>query len=111
MLREVRLVVDTGIHYKRWTREQAIDYMIEKTGKDEAFATSEIERYFVDPSQALGCKVGMERILALREKAKLAPGSKFELARFHNEVLIHGSLPLVALERVIDDWIARVKAA
>lgn len=110
MLRAVRLVVDTGIHYKRWTREQAIAYMMEKTGKDEAFATSEIERYFVNPGQALAYKVGMEKILALREKAKLALGAKFDLAQFHNQVLIHGSVPLVVLERVIDDWIAKVKA-
>jgi uncharacterized protein (DUF885 family) len=110
MLRAVRLVVDTGIHYKRWTREQAIAYMIDRTGKDEAFATSEIERYFVDPGQALAYKVGMERILTLREKARLALGPKFDLAQFHNAVLTHGSLPLVVLERVIDDWIASVKA-
>ncbi len=111
MLRAVRLAVDTGIHYKRWTREQAIDYMIEKTGKDEAFATSKIERYFVDPGQALAYKVGMEKILTLREKARMALGPKFDLAQFHDKILIHGSLPLVVLERVIDDWIASVKAA
>ena len=111
MLRAVRLAVDTGIHDKRWTREQAIDYMIEKTGKDEAFATSKIERYFVDPGQALAYKVGMEKILTLREKARMALGPKFDLAQFHDKILIHGSLPLVVLERVIDDWIASVKAA
>lgn len=110
VLRAVRLVVDTGIHYKRWTREQAIAYMIDNTGKDEASVTSEIERYFVDPAQALAYKVGMVKILALREKAKLALGSKFDLAQFHNEVLVHGSLPLLVLERVIDEWIARVKS-
>jgi uncharacterized protein (DUF885 family) len=111
MLRAVRLVVDTGIHYKRWTREQSIAYMTNKTGKDEAFATAEVERYFVNPGQALAYEVGMEKILALREKAKAALGPKFDLAQFHNEVLTHGSLPLVVLERVIDDWIAKVQAA
>jgi uncharacterized protein (DUF885 family) len=110
MMRAVRLVVDTGIHYKRWTREQAIAYMVENTGKDEAFVISEIERYFVDPGQAVAYKVGMQKILALREKAKLALGSKFDLGQFHNEVLVHGSMPLVVLERMIDDWIARVKS-
>jgi len=110
MMRAVRLVVDTGIHYKRWTREQAIAYMVENTGKDEAFVISEIERYFVDPGQAVAYKIGMEKILALREKAKLALGSKFDLGQFHNEVLVHGSMPLVVLERMIDDWIARVKS-
>jgi len=111
MLRAVRLVVDTGIHYKRWTREPSIAYMTNKTGKDEAFATAEVERYFVNPGQALAYEVGMEKMLALRGKAKAALGPKFDLAQFHNEVLIHGSLPLVVLERVIDDWIAKVQAA
>ena len=111
MMRSVRLVVDSGIHYKHWTREQAIDYMMEKTGKDEAFVTAEIERYFVNPGQALSYKVGALKILALREKARLALGAKFDLAQFHDEVLTHGSLPLVLLERVIDDWIEKRKAA
>jgi uncharacterized protein (DUF885 family) len=107
MLRAVRLVVDTGIHAKRWTREQAIAYLMEKTGKDEAFATAEIERYFVAPGQAVSYYVGMLRILELREKARAALGPRFDLAQFHDEVLTHGSLPLVVLERVIDDWVER----
>ncbi len=105
MFRAVRLVVDTGIHAKRWTREQAVAYMLDKTGFDEPSAVTEIERYFVDPGQALAYKVGMMKILALREKARAALGAKFDLAQFHNQVLAHGALPLVVLEWVINDWI------
>jgi uncharacterized protein (DUF885 family) len=109
MLRSVRLVVDTGIHYKHWTREQAIEYMSDNTGMAQADVTVEIERYFVQPGQALAYKVGMLKILALREKAKQTLGPKFELKQFHNQVLTHGALPLVVLERVVDDWIAKTK--
>ncbi len=111
MMRAVRLVVDSGIHYKHWTREQAIDYMADNTGMALTDVTTEIERYMVDPGQALAYKVGMLKILALREKAKLALGDKFDLKQFHNEVLTHGALPLVVLERVIDDWIAKRQKA
>ncbi len=110
MLRAVRLVVDTGIHAQRWTREQAIRYMMDNTGMAEADVTTEVERYFVNPGQALAYKAGMLKILALREKAKQALGDRFDLKQFHNEVLTHGALPLVVLERVVDDWIARRKA-
>ena len=110
MMRAVRLVVDSGIHYKHWTREQAIAYMLENTGMGEGDVTAEIERYFVAPGQALAYKAGMIKILALREKAKLELGDKFELSEFHDEVLTHGALPLSLVERVIDDWIAKVKA-
>ena len=110
MMRAARLVVDTGIHAKRWTREQAVAYMIDKTGFDEASVVTEIERYFVDPGQALAYKVGMLKILALREKAKLSLGARFDLAQFHNQVLTHGALPLVVLERVIDGWVAARQA-
>jgi len=105
MMRAVRLVVDSGIHYKHWTREQAIQYMMDNTGMAESDVTAEIERYFVDPGQALAYKAGMLKILALREKAKQALGPKFVLSEFHDQVLTHGSLPLALLERVIDDWI------
>jgi len=105
MMRGVRLVVDSGIHYKHWSREQAIAYMMENTGMAESDVTAEIERYFVDPGQALAYKAGMLKILELREKAKQALGPKFTLAKFHDQVLTHGALPLALLERVIDDWI------
>jgi len=110
MFRAVRLVVDTGIHSKHWTREQAVAYMIDKTGFDEPSVVTEIERYIVDPGQALAYKVGMLKILALREKARASLGAKFDLAQFHNQVLTHGALPLVVLERVIDDWITERSA-
>jgi uncharacterized protein (DUF885 family) len=105
MMRAVRLVVDSGIHYKHWTREQAIQYMMENTGMAESDVTAEIERYFVAPGQALAYKAGMLKILELREKAKQALGPAFKLSEFHDQVLTHGSLPLALLERVIDDWI------
>ena len=110
MMRAVRLVVDSGIHYKHWTREQAIAYMMENTGMSETDVTAEIERYFVDPGQALAYKAGMLKILDLREKAKQALGAKFVLGEFHDQVLTHGSLPLALLERVVDDWVAAKKA-
>ena len=111
MMRAVRLVVDTGIHAERWSREQAIAYMHYNTGMSENEVEAEIERYFVDPGQALAYKVGMLEILALREKARAALGPRFDLKQFHNEVLTHGALPLTVLRRVVDDWIERRKAA
>jgi uncharacterized protein (DUF885 family) len=110
MMRAVRLVVDTGIHSKHWTREQAITYMMDNTGMAETDVTAEIERYFVMPGQALAYKAGMLKILELREKAKAELGPKFDLKQFHNQVLTHGALPLALLERVVNDWIAQVKA-
>jgi len=111
MMRATRLVIDSGIHYKRWTREQAIAYMMENTGMSEGDVTAEVERYFVNPGQALAYKAGMIKILALRERAKEALGDKFELKHFHNEVLVHGALPLTVLEGVINDWIEKRKKA
>jgi len=105
MMRAVRLVVDSGIHYKHWTREQAIQYMLDNTGMAESDVTAEIERYFVDPGQALAYKAGMLKILELRETAKKTLGDKFVLSEFHDQVLTHGALPLALLERVIDDWV------
>ena len=109
MMRATRLVVDSGIHYKHWTREQAIAYMMDNTGMAEGDVTAEVERYFVAPGQALAYKVGMLKILALREHAKQQLGDKFDLKQFHNEVLSHGALPLSVLEGVVNDWIARRK--
>ena len=109
MFRAVRLVVDTGIHAKRWTREQAIEYMMANTGMPEAEVVTEIERYFVMPGQALAYKVGMLKILELRERAKKAMGTKFDLREFHEQVLMNGSMPLTVLERVINEYIAAKK--
>jgi uncharacterized protein (DUF885 family) len=105
LMRAVRLVVDTGIHYKRWSREEAIEYMMERTGMGEAEVTTEVERYIVSPGQALAYKVGMLSILGLRERARSELGEKFDLKQFHTEVLSHGALPMTVLERVVDDWI------
>jgi uncharacterized protein (DUF885 family) len=111
MLRATRLVIDSGIHYKHWTREESIRYMMDNTGMAESDVTSEVERYFVMPGQALAYKAGMLKILALREDAKKELGGKFDIKQFHNEVLTHGALPLTVLEGVIKDWVAKRKAA
>lgn len=107
MFRAVRLVVDTGMHQKRWTREQALAYLIDKTGMAEVEATAEIERYLVWPGQALGYKLGMLKILELRERAKTQLGDTFDLKEFHRIVLTPGSMPLPVLEAVVDRWLAR----
>ena len=83
---------------------------MEHTGMSRTEVTTEVERYFVDPGQALAYKVGMLEILGLREKAITQLGSKFDLKQFYSEVLRHGALPLVVMKRMIEEWIARVKA-
>ena len=85
--------------------------MLEHTGMGQDEVTAEIERYLVNPGQALAYKVGMNTILSLREKARTALGAKFDIREFHDEVLKNGSMPMSILERVVDDWIARKKAA
>ena len=107
LFRAARLVVDTGIHRKHWTRQQAIDYMVKATGRDEPAVISEVERYIVAPGQACAYKVGELRIVALRERARAKLGPKFDLRHFHDVVLSHGALPLSVLEREVDDWIDR----
>ena len=107
MWRAVRLVVDTGIHNKRWTREQAIAYMIEKTGIDAAEVTSEIERYIVMPGQACAYKIGMITIQNLRTRAQQKLGPRFSDRAFHDVILGNGPLPLEILEELVDAWIAR----
>jgi len=106
MFRAVRLVVDTGIHRKHWTREQAIAYMREKTGMAEGEVVSEIERYFVLPGQALAYKIGMLKILELRSQAQAQLGASFDIRQFHSVVLGSGSLPLSILQKQIDNWVA-----
>ncbi|HYN46550.1 MAG TPA: DUF885 domain-containing protein, partial [Allosphingosinicella sp.] len=110
MLRAMRLVVDTGIHAKGWTREQAIRYMLDNSGMSETEVTAEVERYIAIPGQALAYKVGQLKILELRARAEAALGSRFDLRAFHAQVLMTGSLPLTVLERKIDDWIASQRA-
>ncbi len=110
LFRAVRLVVDTGIHAKRWTREYAIEYMLDNTGMAESDVISEIERYIVMPGQATSYKVGMMKILDVREKAKQALGDRFDLAEFHDVVLKNGAVPLDILERLVDKYIQQTGA-
>lgn len=105
LFRAVRLVVDTGIHSKRWTREAAIEYMLNNTGMAESDVTSEIERYIVLPGQATAYKVGMMKILEVRAKAQKALGDKFSLGEFHDVILKNGAVPLDIMERLVDQYI------
>ena len=112
LFRAARLVVDTGIHAKRWTREQAIDYMRRTVGAPETAMTAEVERYIVSPGQACAYKVGQLKILELRERARRQLGPRFDLRGFHDVLLTNGALPLRLLERVVDEWIEkRARAA
>ena len=110
LFRAVRLVVDTGIHAKRWTREQAIAYMREKTGMGEKEVRSEIERYIVNPGQACAYKIGMLKIQELRTRAQQELGDKFDQREFHDTLLKNGSLPLEILEEQVNKYIQRKKA-
>ena len=103
--RAVRLVVDTGMHAKKWSREQAIEYMIEAEGVEEGTAISEVERYAVWPGQALGYKLGMLKILELREEARQALGDDFDIRAFNDTVLSVASTPLPYIEATVRDWI------
>ncbi|MDN3725504.1 DUF885 domain-containing protein [Aequorivita sp. SDUM287046] len=109
MHRAVRLVVDTGMHSKGWTREQAIQYCLENEAESEAGIISEIERYMANPGQALAYKIGQLKILELRAKAEKEMGNKFQIAEFHNQVLETGCVPLALLENKINNWIANSK--
>lgn len=109
LFRAVRLVVDTGIHAKRWSRQEAIDYMKANTGMAESDVVSEIERYIVMPGQACAYKVGMMKILELRTKAKESLGDKFDLGDFHDVVLKNGAVPLDILEELVDGYIEENK--
>lgn len=104
--RAARLVVDTGIHALGWPRQQAIDFMVERTGMDRAFVESEVDRYISYPGQALGYMIGKLKIAQLRERAKARLGERFDLRRFHNAVIDQGALPLDVLDKVIDEWMA-----
>ncbi|MGF1550630.1 MAG: DUF885 family protein [Sphingomonadaceae bacterium] len=110
MLRAMRLVVDTGIHAKGWSRERAIDYMLANSGMTKTEATSEVERYIAIPSQALAYKLGALTIQRLRKKAQDALGERFDPRDFHAQVLMTGALPLPVLERKIENWIASEQA-
>ena len=106
LFRSVRLVVDTGMHYKRWTREEAMDYMKRITGMSDTEVRSEIERYIVWPGQATSYKVGMLKILELREMAQQKLGEDFDIKKFHSIVLDNGIPPLFVLEDLVNEWVA-----
>ncbi len=111
MLRAIRLVVDTGFHYKHWTRDQVVQFFHDHSGIDEVEVQSETDRYIAVPSQALGYKIGQLKIRELRERAKQALGPKFDIRAFHDQVLGAGALPLDVLSNRIDSWVASEKAS
>ena len=106
MWRAVRLVVDTGIHYKGWTRQQAIDFFKDNAAKTELDIINETDRYIGNPGQALAYKIGQLRMQTIRQRAELALGDAFDVRAFHDELLGAGALPLDLLERRMDEWIA-----
>jgi uncharacterized protein (DUF885 family) len=109
LLRAIRLVVDTGFHYKHWTRQQVVDYFHANSGIDEPDVQSETDRYIAWPAQALGYKMGQLKIIELRERARKELGDKFNIRNFHDEVLSGGAVPLDVLELRINAWIAAQK--
>jgi uncharacterized protein (DUF885 family) len=111
MLRAMRLVVDTGLHTKGWTRDQAIEYMLSHSGMSKTDATAEVERYIAIPSQATAYKIGALTIQRLRKEAVAALGPKFDIREFHAQVLDSGALPMAILEQKIRRWIASKKAS
>jgi uncharacterized protein (DUF885 family) len=111
MLRAIRLVVDTGFHYKHWTRDQVVQFFHDHSAIDEVDVQSETDRYIVWPGQALAYKAGQLKILELREKAKKELGARFDIRKFHDEVLDAGALPLDILQKRIEGWIAAQKKA
>jgi uncharacterized protein (DUF885 family) len=109
MWRAIRLVVDTGVHSQHWTRQQMVDYFHDHSALDETNIQSEVDRYIAWPAQALGYKMGQLKILELRDRAKTALGTKFDIKAFHDQVLDSGALPMDVLEQRLDAWIATQK--
>jgi len=109
MLRAVRLVVDTGVHSKHWTRDQMVAFFHEHSSTSETEVQSEVDRYIAWPSQALAYKIGQLKILELRDRAKKELGDKFDIRAFHDQVLDTGALPLDLLDERISSWIASLK--
>ncbi|RSZ08841.1 DUF885 domain-containing protein [Sphingomonas koreensis] len=106
MFRAARLVVDTGLHHMRWSREKAIQYMNDALGTPERGNITEVERYCVWPGQATSYMVGQTRWVAIREKAHKALGDKFDIRAFHDTALAAGAMPVSVLESMIDRWVA-----
>ena len=108
--RAIRLVVDTGVHSKHWTRDQMVQFFHDHSAIDETNIQSEVDRYISWPSQALAYKIGQLKILELRDRAKKALGDKFDIRAFHDQVIDSGALPLDVLDEHINAWIASQKA-
>jgi len=108
--RAIRLVVDTGVHSQRWTRQQMVDYFHDHSAIPDTDVQAEVDRYIAWPSQALGYKIGQLKLLELRAKAQKALGDRFDLRAFHDQVIDSGALPLDSLEARIDAWIAATTA-
>lgn len=106
-LRAIRLVVDTGVHYKHWTRDQVVQYFHDHSAIDEPNVQSETNRYISWPGQALSYKMGQLKILELRARAQKELGSKFDIREFHDQVIDSGAVPLDVLEQQINEWIAQ----
>jgi len=106
IFRAARLVVDTGIHTKKWTREQAVQYYLDNIPNPEGDVRAEIDRYIVWPGQATAYKIGMLKIQDLRSKAEQTLGDKFDIREFHDVILANGSVPLKVLEELVDEWVA-----
>jgi uncharacterized protein (DUF885 family) len=104
-------VVDTGIHAMGWSHKQAVDWMAERSGTPREDVSAEVDRYFVWPGQALGYKIGQLKILELRERARAQLGERFDLRRFHMQVLDQGALPLPVLEQQVMRWVELEQAA
>jgi uncharacterized protein (DUF885 family) len=109
--RASRLVCDTGLHSKRWTREQAIQSMMQATGDQESNVTTEIERYCVWPGQACAYMLGRQAINRMRDGARMALGERFDIKGFHDTLLTNGATPLSVAESLINDWVASVRSA
>ena len=109
MWRAIRLVVDTGMHYKGWSRQQAVDLFLENTAKSPEDINNEVDRYIAWPGQALAYKIGQLKIMELRDKAKTELGDKFDIKDFHDHILSFGSIPMNILEEKVDEFIAENK--
>ena len=109
LFRATRLVVDTGLHRKNWSREQAIEFLMDTTMSSESSASLEVDRYIAVPAQALGYKIGQLKILVIRAKAEETLGPQFDIRAFHDELLKDGALPLDLLEIKMDRWIERMR--
>jgi len=111
MFRAVRLVVDTGMHAMRWSREEAVKFYVDTLGDTESASITEIERYAVTPGQACGYMLGKLTFLSARKKAQDALGAKFDIKNFHDAMLIGGAVPLAMIDKMADEYIASRKAA